>query len=109
MGEAPNKCTTGEHNCHSQGKAEIRLFVGLKMTSKYEMEIILILSFKQRLASILDKELLLATVMKVIRETETFVLISMNVPKPRVRRMLLVRIPSGRFYVHVILVMLEMD
>ena len=69
----------------------------------------LFLSFKQRLASILAKELLLATVMKDIQEMETFVLISMNVPKLRVRRMLLVKIPSGRFYVHVILATLEMD
>ena len=79
------------------------------MASKNQMEIILFLSFKQRLASILAKELLLATVMKDIQEMETFVLISMNVPKLRVRRMLLVKIPSGRFYVHVILATLEMD
>ena len=79
------------------------------MASKNQMKIILFLSFKQRLASILVKELLLATVMKDIQEMETFVLISMNVQKVRVRRMLLVKIPSGRFYVHVILAMLEMD
>ena len=79
------------------------------MASKNQMKIILFLSFKQRLASILDKELLLASVMKDIRETETFALISMNVPKIRVRRMLLVKILAGRFYVHVILATLEMD
>ena len=40
---------------------------------------------------------------------ETFVLMLMNVPKTRVRRMLIVRIASGPFYVHVIPVMTEMD